>query len=425
MPDQSDILNLINSTDMTFQRVGCDMILNDIVKHSGLFFKHVMAGDAVGTKLLDGAKDRFLFLSRSCSDSVCFDPQKHYDLFDDMAAEHRAFLKAMRQYTDKQVPVSDLLPATEETRRQIIIFITGLCNLNCSYCFSSNINRKEMDFNLLNDIVKWCVKNNVKVVSLCGGEPLMYRHFDDMLKLFRENGIKTYFASNFTVDLSKFKNYDSMVVKKMYAHITKTILDTPKLKDVFIKNVMFAFDNNVDVEMRVNIYDDNKDATIWMNLAEELNINKVDVALTFPTNDKNNDFVGLDRMSEYNATLKDYLALAKEKNIALRFAKPMPLCLLDGAIARQLLKEHPETTYCSIHKNDYTYNLTITNDGYFNHCVGLTKQKLPFTPDMSWADVVKFCSEIKKVIDKPLMDRCKSCYLFDTKICQGSCLSYK
>ncbi len=435
MHDQSDILNLINSTDITFQRVGCDIVLNNIVRHSELFFKHIVSGDNVGKKLIDGAKDRFFFLTRGCSDDVRFDLKKHYTVFDDIAAEHRMFQKAIQSYInkvdnpkefdDKILSIFKDISINDTSQRQIIIFITGLCNLHCPYCFSGDINRKEMDLSLLKNIILWCLKNDVKVVSLCGGEPLMYSHFDDMLLLFRENGIQTYFASNLTIELSKFRNVDSKVVKKIYAHITKTILDSPGIKDIFIKNVRDALEKNIDVELRVNIYDDNKEAAIWMNLAEELHINKVDVALTFPTNGKNNAFVELDRISEYNATLKDYLTLAKEKNITIRFAKPMPICLLDSSIARQLLKEYPESTYCSIHKNDYTYNITITNDGYFNYCVGLTKNKMPFSPDTGWADVVKFCSEIKKMIDKPLMEKCGNCYLFDTKICQGSCLSYK
>lgn len=445
MLDKNEIFKLLKSTEIIYQRIGCDMIFGDFKANYNLFFNHVIEGGDIEKILSDAADNKFFFLKRYCSDEILFDYNKKYALFDDVAEEHRLFLDCLNAYLKKiDNPIeycSKLLsifprlkpylphPLTagiieKRQKRQLMLFITGLCNLNCPYCFSENISRREMDFKKLEEIVGWCCNNDIRNISLCGGEPLMYSHFDKMLNLFCKDGIKIYFASNMTWEVSD-DCFNGDVISKIYAHITKTTLDNQKLKEIFFKNVSSAKKKGIEVLLRVNIYDGNKDAKRWIDIAKELNINKLNIALTFPTKERNNNFVDIGDISAYSDTLINFYELAKNENITLDIAKPLPLCCFDDDIARILLKECPGSTYCSIFENDCTYNVTITNDGYFNQCLGLTKKKMPFSKTMSWDEVVEFCSDVKELINKPLMNKCSGCYLFDAKICQGSCLSYK
>lgn len=446
MLDKREIIKLLKSAEVMYQRIGCDMIFGDFKNNYDLFFEHVTEGGDIEKILSDAADSKFFFLKRSCSNDILFDYNKKYILFDDVAEDHRLFLDCLKaylkkidnpsEYCSKLVPIfprlkqylpNSLTAGTQEKqqRRQLMLFITGFCNLNCPYCFSENISRREMDFKKLEEIINWCCVNDIRNISLCGGEPLMYSHFDEMLKLFRENRIKTYFASNLTCDVSKLCNFDSGVISNIYAHITKATIDNQKFKGIFFKNVNNAIKKGIEVLLRVNIYDGNKDAKQWIKLAKELNISKLNIALTFPTKEKSNNFVEIDDISTYGNIIRDFYEMAKNENITLDIAKPLPLCCFDDNLAGILLKECPRSTYCSIHENDCTYNVTITNDGYFNQCIGLTKKKMPFSKTMSWKEVVAFCSDIKNLINKPLSEKCLKCYLFDAKICQGSCLSYK
>lgn len=64
--------------------------------------------------------------------------------------------------------------------------ITRDCPFNCPQCYKVELGQKHMDFDLLKGMVNEGIKNGVRLFVLNGGEPLVYPHFIDILKLFHD-----------------------------------------------------------------------------------------------------------------------------------------------------------------------------------------------------------------------------------------------
>ncbi len=73
------------------------------------------------------------------------------------------------------------------------IAITGFCNYNCRHCFmakDSGAPRSEFSLAQLETILDGCVSCGIKQISLTGGEPLLRRDFDDLLRAITARGLK-------------------------------------------------------------------------------------------------------------------------------------------------------------------------------------------------------------------------------------------
>jgi radical SAM additional 4Fe4S-binding domain len=64
----------------------------------------------------------------------------------------------------------------------ILLEMTTRCNKNCSYCYGGfNQGGKDISNEVLKSIYNFISENNVKHVSISGGEPLLYANLDDIL----------------------------------------------------------------------------------------------------------------------------------------------------------------------------------------------------------------------------------------------------
>lgn len=84
---------------------------------------------------------------------------------------------------------------------QMIQFeITLRCPFHCSQCYKKMLAKQDMDFDYLNIIIKQAVKNEVKLITLNGGEPFLYPRIYDLLISIGELGIITnIFSSGFNL----------------------------------------------------------------------------------------------------------------------------------------------------------------------------------------------------------------------------------
>lgn len=73
---------------------------------------------------------------------------------------------------------------------QVQIEITGRCNMKCQHCRAGSQPNKDMPIEQIVKIIRFArqFSPNYKEVIISGGEPLMHRHFAEVLKQVRENG---------------------------------------------------------------------------------------------------------------------------------------------------------------------------------------------------------------------------------------------
>ncbi len=88
------------------------------------------------------------------------------------------------------------------TPRQIDIALTFDCNLSCDHCFTAsmhNPNEKEMDRETLKRVARECRRLGITVIHFTGGEILLRKDLEDIIRLFDPQKHVIYIQSNGTL----------------------------------------------------------------------------------------------------------------------------------------------------------------------------------------------------------------------------------
>ena len=86
------------------------------------------------------------------------------------------------------------------------------CNLSCNYCDTMWANEADCEFEEMtaDRIVERVKKSGIKNVTLTGGEPLLQKDADKLIKLFSdEKDIRVEIETNGSVNLSPFLKYEN------------------------------------------------------------------------------------------------------------------------------------------------------------------------------------------------------------------------
>ncbi len=91
----------------------------------------------------------------------------------------------------------------------IDIELTNQCNFNCMYCYVDRTQVTHLDILTLKNIIDFCAENNVSNITLTGGEPFLYKHFDELMAIIeKRDDINFSFFSNGSFLKKVFKKYD-------------------------------------------------------------------------------------------------------------------------------------------------------------------------------------------------------------------------
>ncbi|MDR1274355.1 MAG: radical SAM protein [Odoribacteraceae bacterium] len=450
--DAEQISELFRSDDWYFRQIAAKTLVDEFDAHAHLFFD--LLSTTASEELTRHARGRFPSLAGGFAEAGVFVPSRRYAYFSKYAEEHALFLEKLQAYLRRETravrrrqlaanlfnhfeglrdDLSRLFPrprdpgdARNEAGRQLMIFITGKCNLHCPYCFSGEIQPSEMSLADLEEILRWASRNQVARVSLCGGEPTSHARFDEILSSIAGQGFKTYFASNFTVDCTGFKNFNAGVIEKIYVHVADQTLDNPRLMTRLLTNVERAREEGIALTCRTNIADPNPPVAKWFQFMQQTAIQALNIALTFPAAGANNKHVDLDSFQRYRPVIEAIIDASRERRVDLSFAKPVPPCIFGEQTSRYLLASGNFNPLCAVNEHHCTRNLCVNAQKEFHACLGVTSSSLKFRAGMEWEEVERFCtSVIRPLLTKPLWDKCAACFLFDRKLCQGACLSYK
>lgn len=96
---------------------------------------------------------------------------------------------------------------------ELVVFVRMKgCNLSCNYCDTMWANEADCEFEEMtaDRIVERVKKSGIKNVTLTGGEPLLQKDADKLLKLFSdEKDIRVEIETNGSVNLSPFLKYEN------------------------------------------------------------------------------------------------------------------------------------------------------------------------------------------------------------------------
>lgn len=309
---------------------------------------------------------------------------------------------------------------------QLMIFVTGICNLKCSYCFSSDIERKEISAEDLRMLFDWAEWENCRVVTPCGGEPLLYKHIDLFLDLIRKKGMETYFASNCTVPLSRFTDERTSVIQLITFHLTSALWQNEEMMGIFEDNLEYARQHGIKIIARANIISENQDVERWFDIIDRHHLKQLNIALTIPSGARDNLYIDPEMFTRYLPVIRKVVRMCRERKVEVSFAKPFPPCLLDKEEAREWLRYENFQPVCNVWEDRGTRNVCISPDMKVTPCLGVEHPSCAFDPAMSWEDLRQGMGhEIMQAMERPLFAHCRECFLYRRRLCQGACLSYK
>ena len=146
------------------------------------------------------------------------------------------------------------------------------CNLSCNYCDTMWANEADCEFEEMtaDRIVERVKKSGIKNVTLTGGEPLLQKDADKLLKLFSdEKDIRVEIETNGSVNLSPFLKYENTSFTMDYKLPES---DTEKYMDLENFKILRKKDTLKFVASSVNDLKKAKDIIEKYDLIDRVNI---------------------------------------------------------------------------------------------------------------------------------------------------------
>ncbi|MGL1892739.1 MAG: radical SAM protein [Spirochaetaceae bacterium] len=310
------------------------------------------------------------------------------------------------------------------------------CNLDCSYCFSKDLLQKFNNDMTVEQFTLYLKKlkadYNIKEIGFFGGEPTYFKKLNEFIDVVENEKLFCNIASNGIVEN---QIWEKIVSRGSLAMITFHIEDNDfytndtHLPNI-ISNIKSANQFKKQITFRYNIVDSER--TDWSFLNKYIDLVsqfRFSFAIPFPSGNGENEYVSLDELNKFGKTIVSMIDhidfYSRNRPYEIVLAKPIPLCVFSEKEYLRILEKVRYKNVCEIDKNNNTNNLIINPDGSYQSCVGLNKDKYIFNDFLGQESLPSsYHMNIDRVINKPMMDDCKKCYLFNIGVCQGACYAY-
>lgn len=319
------------------------------------------------------------------------------------------------------------------------IFLTGKCNLKCSYCFADEFVNKaneEISLENFNTALNFIKTGLNPRIGLIGGEPLLHSEIDKILDILNNDNL-IYKYLIYTNGIEIDKHIDKLSNKKTHIIINcNSPIDIGdekynKIKDNITELVKYKTPE--DIVLGINLYSKNLDYTYIYNLMDIVANKKLRISTALPNTDKEQT----QSVLEYFKDIKDYLFKfykeSYERGIILEHdCNGFPDCLLENEDKELLIKAY----IMSIKKsNEYVLPLKcmpvidIFPDLTAVRCFGLAKYKKISIKNFKSLESLKkyfyntidafanLCFESEKCLEcnSRIHEKCNICFTYKMK----------
>lgn len=312
--------------------------------------------------------------------------------------------------------------------RQLTIILTNHCNQKCKFCFSSELAADEPGYlssEMMGRVLTWVKDNQIKHISLFGGEPTLHPRFHGIVQAFTTRGYQVYFATNGLYSDEVARG----LVKLDLLKVTFSIPTSGEIKqqsiDLLRKN-LHGFPSHIQKVFRVTLSHLDRDLKLIRQLSEEFNPHALSFALAFPSFSSANSYVKPDQTSHFAEEIIELGRIAMTRSIPCVITKPIPLCdfLLDDLLTISRIMEL--CNVCDIHQNDYAHLVTLSPRGDFYPCMALPQyRRFNIRDNPAYRDLQTYNQMVIKELERHVpMSKCLRCNLKRAGLCQGLCYIY-
>ena len=312
------------------------------------------------------------------------------------------------------------------------IMLNDYCNLNCKYCFAG-LNEKKINISDENmqSFIEFLKRSNMRSLRVLGGEPTLHPNFikyiqtATMDRFFEEILVFTngYNLNKEMVDniispkigfLINFNKIDDIGEKKYNAIVENVTYLTRKYRQLNLP---------VKVTLGINIYEPDFDYKYIINMTKQLNLKSIRYSITVPT--KTGENITLDYYKQYIPKIMEFLECCYQNKIVTNLdCNNIPKCLFTkDELITLVTRGHNmcNKNFCSM-PLDVRPNLDVTRCFPF-----FDTWKLNIKDYDNVNQIKEFFGERidKYRFEKPTFKECETCKLFENKLCQCGCLTYK
>ncbi len=162
--------------------------------------------------------------------------------------------------------------------------LTNVCNLNCQHCYSSanQITDNQLSYEEIVSFIPQLKQNNIKIVILSGGEPLLRKDIFNIARKIQQEGIITYLSTNgLLIDRRNISQ-----IKEVFNYVGISIDGRKEIHDFFrgrkgayersLEAIRLCLENNIKVGLRFTLTPNTYDSLKHIfDLSEKENIPKI------------------------------------------------------------------------------------------------------------------------------------------------------
>lgn len=245
--------------------------------------------------------------------------------------------------------------------------ITLRCPFNCKQCYKKVLGNQDMDYDYLNEILKQSIKNEVILITLNGGEPLLYPKICDLLTRLGETGIPTnIFSSGFNLTNDVVLLLEKYVNLNFYISLNGSTKGINNLSRDGFDESMDGIRNlsNRNVSFGINWVARHDNVMDFPNMLELCRVNRVSfISVT------SNKLTG-DNAIQSPLNKDDVASLADYINVRENF---LPKIFIESCFSMLSTRIIANKNSFSAHCYAGISNCTINCDGSFQPCTHLKR----------------------------------------------------
>ncbi|MDP8259991.1 MAG: radical SAM protein [Candidatus Gygaella obscura] len=307
------------------------------------------------------------------------------------------------------------------------IEVANYCNLECKYCFFADLRSKNKDdvmsFDEFKRIVSLCRKEGIKEIYIQGGEPMQNPNIEKMINLlvsYDDFNVTLFTNGLFPIGLTEILNYPRIKTLLNYNHPNNC--NNYKDWEDINQNIKKLKKIGADFSLGFNFYQHKPDYGYFIDAIKKYKFKNIRWDLARPSGMLKNSFFSFKEIFSLRIILAKFLKDCLDAGAFPNSDCPLPVCFTKDKIFSFL----PRGLFSPFSSCD-----SIVNIGpglRISSCpASVMFDKIRLDDFGSLNQVAEFVSySIDKIRWRiPSNVKCKKCFYWENRLCQGGCVGYK